>query len=246
MEEPTSLVDVLTGDRFAVGTILQSASVNMAEALGYTPLDFLFVDRQHGSPVYEELEHIVRATDLNDLPVLVRTPADAPETITSVLDLGARGIMLPQIDHPDQVRAAHRRVRYSDGRSLGTSSRATGFGQMDREAYIRYVNEELALVPMVETPGALERVDDLAALEQTTALVVGPGDLSFSLGTSPGTDEFEDALDAVYRAGERNDCPVGIFVGSEVELDRAAERAAFAVFSSDVDVAVSHFEDVLG
>jgi 4-hydroxy-2-oxoheptanedioate aldolase len=245
MQELASLVSVLTDDRTAVGTRLQSVSLNMAEALGYTPLDFLLVDRQHGSPGEERLENIVRATDINDLPVVVRVPVDAMEMITYLLDFGVRGIMLPQVEHPDEVREASTHVRYRKGRSLATTTRTTGFGAMDREKYIHYVNEELALLPMVETESAFERVNKIAGLDETTAVVVGPADLSSSLGTNPNTDEFEAALDHIFTAGETNGCPVGIFVGNREELDRVSDRAAFAIFSSDVAVATSYFEDTL-
>ena len=53
MQPRTSFVSQLDSSDALVGSVLQSASPTVAEALGYTPLDFLFVDRQHGEPMLE-------------------------------------------------------------------------------------------------------------------------------------------------------------------------------------------------
>lgn len=88
MEPRSAFAATITDDRTAVGTTLKSASPDAAEALGYTPLDFLFVDRQHGTPVVETLADIVRAADLTDLSVIVRVPREDTSAVTILLDLG--------------------------------------------------------------------------------------------------------------------------------------------------------------
>jgi 2-keto-3-deoxy-L-rhamnonate aldolase RhmA len=245
MVERQSLATELTTGETSVGTMLKSMSVNVAEALGYTPLDFLFVDRQHGSPVLTRLEEIVRATDLNDLPVVVRVPREDPSMVTYLLDCGVRGIMVPQVEDPDTVREMSTHVRYRDGRSIASTSRASGFGAKDFEAYVEYVNDDLALLPMIETRAGLESVDAIAALDETTAIVVGPGDLAFSLDTDIGSDHHRAAIDSVFEAAGAHDCAVGIFVSSQAELREFEDVASFVIYGKDVEFVTDHISAVL-
>lgn len=246
MEPRSSLADVLTGDGTAVGTYVQSVSKTVVEALGYTPLDFLFVDHQHGPPVDETLADLVRAADLRDLPMVVRVPRDDASAVTRMLDSGVRGIMLPQVEDAATVAEMSSHVRYRDGRSLGSSTRAARFGNVPKAEYADYVNEELALLPMVETAAGVEAAGDVAAAEGTTALAVGPGDLAWSLDVPFGSDAHRAAVDRTFDAAAEHDCPVGIFVGTEENLRRYAGRAAFVVYRTDVSILTSHYEDALG
>lgn len=229
----------------SVGTTLKSVAPNVAEALGHTPLDFLFVDRQHGSPVSEGLEHVVRAADVGGIPVLVRVPRDDLSMVTYTLDIGAAGVMLPQVEDLEFVRDAVRDVRYSAGRSIATTARAADFGARDREEYIEYVDEDVAFVPQIESVAGVEIADELTAMDAVDTVALGPGDLSRSLGVEPGSEAVDDAVEEVFEAAEANDCGVGTFGGDD-ELERYGGRASFFVYGSDVSLLMSTFDERLG
>lgn len=245
MTSPTSFVETLESDTFSIGTILKSMSVNMAEALSYTDISFLFVDRQHGSPVFTRLENIVRAADLNDVPVAVRVPRDDVSMITYVLDLGVRGIVLPQVESPAYVEEVSSHVWYDHGRSLGTTTRAARFGDFERSEYIDYVNEHLALIPMIETAAGLENADALAAMDEVTALLVGPGDLAHSLGTGFWSDAHLEAIGRVFDAAAANGIPAGIFVSTEQEIADVEDRTSFIIYSKDIEIVTGHLDEVV-
>ncbi|WP_231188174.1 aldolase/citrate lyase family protein [Haladaptatus sp. DYF46] len=246
MQPRSSLANRLLEEELAVGTVLSSVSPNVAEALGYTSLDFLFVDRQHGSPTTEGLETLVRSADLSDTPVIVRIPRNGTDMITYLFDFGVRGVMLPQVESAATVREASTHVRYEDGRSLGSTTRAAKFGNVPKGEYAEYVNDELALLPMIETVAGLEALDEIARLDAITAIAIGPGDLAWSLDVPFGSEAHQDAIDHVFDVAAENDCAVGIFVGSAEDIERYRDRAAFVVYGSDVGIVTSHFESVLG
>lgn len=246
MEPPTSLAAQITSDESIVGTNLKSVSPVMAEALSYTSLDFLFIDRQHGTPVMETLENIVRAADIQDVPVVVRTPKDDLSLITFLLDMGVRGIMPPMVEDPEFVREVSSHMRYKDGRSQGSYTRAARWGNVPRDRYGEYVNEDLALLPMIETAAGLDAVDELSGMEEVTSLTIGPGDLAHSVGVPRGSDEHYDVIDDIFERAEVNDCPVGLFTPSPEDVERYADRASFRIFGSDVTLASRTLEDVLG
>lgn len=245
MALPRSLVKEIEADKLTVGTMLKSMSVNMAEALSYTDIDFIFVDRQHGSPVLEELEHITRAAELNDMPVVVRVPRDDMSMITYLLDVGARGIILPQVESVNTIEEASSHIRYADGRSLGTTTRAAHFGAIEKGDYIDYVDNSLAFCPMIETERGLENVEKIAASPKTTAIVIGPGDLSFSLDTEYGSTRFREAVDDIFDVAAQHGCPVGMFIMNEDELDLYADRASFAIYGQDVSIVTEHVTRVV-
>lgn len=245
MTTPTSFVRMLESDTFSIGAMLKSMSVNMAEALSYTDISFIFVDRQHGSPVYTQLENIIRAADLNDVPVAVRVPRDDMSMITYILDLGARGIILPQVESPEYVREASSHVWYHHGRSLGTTTRAARFGDIERSAYIDYVNEHVALIPMIETTAGLENAEMLAAMEEVTALLVGPGDLAHSLDTDFWSDSHLDSISRVFDASAASEIPAGIFVSSEQQIADVKEDTSFIIYRKDVGIVTDHMDEVV-
>lgn len=240
-----SVTELFERDDPAIGTVLKSFSPNVAEALGHTPVDFLFLDRQHGSPVYDGLDHIVRAADLNDLPVIVRIPTGDTSMITYCLDAGVAGIMMPQIEDAETVVEASRHVRFDEGRSISTTSRAAEYGARSREEYIEYVNEDVALLPQLESEAGVQQAGEVAQLEETTALAIGPGDLSKSLGASPGDDVVRSAIGDVFDAADRHDTDAGIFVGDPAGIDQYRDDAAFIIYNSDVGLLMNHFDDVL-
>lgn len=245
MTDRQSLVTELTAEGASIGTILKSMSPNVAEALAYTDLDFLFVDRQHGSPVTERLESIVRAADLGGLPVVTRVPRDDHSMTTYLLDLGVRGICIPQVESPETVREASSHVRYADGRSLGTTTRAARFGAVPREEYIDYVDTELALLPMIETAAGVENADRITSMPEVTGLLVGPGDLAYSIGATFGDEHHRRTIDDLFETAAENDCPVGIFVSSVEELERYRSRASLLVYGKDLEMVTSHVSEVL-
>lgn len=240
-----SVIDAFESDDPAIGTTLKSVAPNVAEALGNTPLDFLFIDRQHGSPVHEDLEHIVRAADVNDLPVIVRVPKDDTSMITYLLDIGVAGIMLPQIEDQETVVEAGTHTRYRDGRSISTLSRAADFGAKSREEYIEYVNQDIALLPQLETETGVDAAAEIAQLEETTTLAIGPGDLAKSLGASPGDGVVQAAIDDVFAAANRHGCGAGIFVADPEGIERYEDDAEFIIYNSDVGLLMNHFDELL-
>lgn len=246
MQPRTPFTEVMSAETPAKGTVLKSVSPNVTEALGYTPLDFLFIDRQHGSPVTETLEYLVRVADLAELPMIVRVPRDDMSLITAFLDFGVSGIVIPQVEDPDTVREASSHVRYEHGRSLGSFTRAARFGQVPKPEYAEHVNEDLALLPMIETQAGMDAVDEIAALAETTAIAIGPGDLAWDLDVEFGSEPHQEAITSIFDAAGDHDCPVGIFVPSEEEIERNADRAAFLIYSSDVTILMDAYSEVLG
>lgn len=218
----------------SVGTFLKSGSPLIAEACGTTPLEFLVLDCQHANYDFDDLEHVLRAAELADLPVLVRPPVAHSEQLVNILDAGAHGLVLPQIETAEDVRTVVDAVTYRGSRSFAMSTRAGEFGSRDRSSYVDFVNDSLLVVPMVESATGLENVDDIVAVEGVDAVMVGPADLSQDCGFERGSTEFDDATEDVRAAAGAAGIGFGIYVGDPDDVSAETARSSFVVCGSEV------------
>jgi len=240
-----SFVEMIGEGSMSTGMVFLSGSPNLAEAVCQTPLDFLMLDCQHGTPNLETLENIIRAVELHDMPVIVRVPRDDTSLVTNLLDMGAQGIMLPQVEGPAVIREVLSHVRYEDGRSFASLTRAGDFGECTQEEYVEHVNSELAIVPQIESREGVRNVDRIAEEPGVSAVAVGPADLSLNMDVSNDSEEFAEAVDTVFEAGRAHGRGIGTFVGSPTGLREYTNRTTFTVYGSDIRLLPAHLDSAL-
>lgn len=176
------------------------AVVEVAAELG---LDWICIDLEHG---YLSLQHVANhltAARGSDMSILVRPPTHDLEPTKRVIDLGAHGIILPLVETADEVRAAQQNIWYPPKGRRGIGGERNVTWGLALEKYVRSANDELLLIPMIETKLAGENIDEILAVEGTEAIFLGPGDMSASYGyvgewEGPGVAELN--LDILARA----------------------------------------------
>lgn len=241
----SSLTDTLTTTPASVGTFFMSCAPRLAEAMGETSVSFLLADQQHGPMSHDTLENVLRAADLNELPVLVRLPRTSADAVNTVLDAGAAGVVVPQLERTETLRRIRDEARYDADRSFALSTRAARFGNVDPESYTESVHEDIAIVPQIETEAGVASVEEIASFDDVTALMIGPSDLSVSLGVSKESEEFAAAIDRIVDAAHEGGCGVGIWVDSPAEIAAYEDRMTFLVYSSDIGMIQSHLSEIL-
>lgn len=146
-------------------------------------------------------------------PTLVRIPAREEMWVKKALDTGCDGIIVPQVRSADEARRIVEWGLYPPAghRSVGVS-RAHGYGMTFGE-YVGSANEELTIVLQIEDAEAVENIEAILSVEGIDALLVGPFDLSGSLGVLGRTDHPRvlEAVETVRRACETAGMPLGIF-----------------------------------
>ncbi|MEO5884327.1 MAG: aldolase/citrate lyase family protein, partial [Candidatus Limnocylindrales bacterium] len=158
---------------------------------------------------------------------LVRVPSAERLRVGRALDLGAAGIMLPQLQSIDQVREAVAYLRYPPigQRGVALRTRGAGMGALGHADVADVVNERIVGIVQIESPGAVKDADAIAALDEVDVLFVGPADLSHGLG-APGQFEapaYEAALRSVVEACERHGKAAGILIYDAAALPRHLE-----------------------
>jgi len=184
--------------RPVIGTWCEIPDPFVAEMLGRAGFDFVAVDWQHGLHDFRDLLAVVHAVSSAAAVPIVRVPANEEWAIGKALDAGAYGVIVPLVGSSAEAARAARACRYPPRgiRSYGPirASRAISSDPAT-------VNDEVLCIPMIETSGGVDAIEEIAATEGVDALIVGPYDLSLSLQLPLGSDDVQPAVDRVLAAG---------------------------------------------
>lgn len=202
--------------------------------------DYLMIDAEHHPWSLETLAEVCRTSRAKDITPIVRLPDALPDWISRCLDLGAEGVVLPRVENPDTVALAVERMKYppQGRRGLSTGGGHSDYlGTADPAGFIAHMNENTMLVIQIETAAAVERADEILAAGGVDAVMVGPMDLTLSLGVVGQIHHarMDEAMTAILRACERAGVASG-FHTTDVEFLRKWRRAGarFLTFGSDL------------
>lgn len=199
-----------------IGVFSDLASPLAVELCGQAGFDWAVLDLEHGAATEADLLAMLYAAGTTPMAPLVRPQSAERLRIGRALDLGAAGIVLPQLQSLDEVRSALRYLRYPPvgQRGVALRTRGAGMGTIGHGDVARVVNERVVGIVQIESAGLIADADAIAALEEVDVLFVGPADLSHSLGI-PGRFEesaYQDALRSVVAACQARGKAAGILI----------------------------------
>lgn len=184
-------------------------------------MDFLWIDLEHNPITMETMtKHIIAGRATNTMSI-VRIPSDEPAWIKRALDSGAEGIILPQAKSYEEVADYVSLCRYPPVGTRGFGPRRpTDYGRFRGQEYLDTANEKLFVVAQIESAGAMEDLDKIVAIEELDSLVLGPADLSGSLGHMMQTDHpvVEGAINEVISKGRANGKYIGMGLGADADF----------------------------
>jgi 4-hydroxy-2-oxoheptanedioate aldolase len=231
----TTLRELWAGGGRALGAWLAVPSVVSAEATARTGFDYVCADLQHGALDYHVAVGLFQAVLVGGSRPITRVPWNEPGVIGKVLDAGAEGIVVPMVNSAEEAAAAVQAGRYppSGARSWGPTVAALRNAGGAAEA-----NATVAIIPMIETVTALQRLDEILAVPGVDAIYVGPADLSLSLGLPPGNNdgaaEFDDALAVIAAGCRRHGVVAGIHASGALATRRLEQGFAMVTVAADL------------
>lgn len=200
---------VLAGGWLSLGS---SIAAEIAAGAGF---DWLLFDLEHGTSEFSDLLHQLQAIHAYPVAGIVRIPSIEASVFKRVLDLGAHGLMIPNVS---SVEDAQRCVSFARIPPLGTrgaaqTTRASGYG-VHYDQYLREANDSIILTAQIESRAGVAAADAIAAVDGIDALFVGPTDLGVDLGAASDelTAEFRDAVVSVATAARRHGKSAGVLV----------------------------------
>ena len=212
------------GDKL-LGTMVTLGSPAAAEILTNVGFDWLFVDGEHGPLDTGDLLGILQAAD-HQTPCIVRVPAGDEVAIKKVLDLGAGGVIVPQVNTPEQTADVVRWSRYAPLGTRGVGlARAHGYGLRFQE-YMQTANEQVAVIVQAEHALAAENIEKIVKVEGIDAVLLGPYDLSASLGHTGQLDHpaVVQAIDHITKTCQAAKIPLGYFGVTAASVKPMMER----------------------
>lgn len=198
-----------------LGCWLNLGSSLTAEIIGLAGFDWLLIDLEHGSGTEKDLLYQLQAIEHTEAVPFVRIENSERQRIHRVLDMGAEGVMCPRIRDLSEAELVAKGLRYPPRgiRGVAKMVRATGFGQ-NFGNYISDEQKEIVGIVQIETLGAIDQLDEIAALEGIDVLFIGPSDLSMAMDIFGQFDHprFVDAIERTIRAAQLSGKAVGILL----------------------------------
>ena len=220
----------------AVNGWLAIPSSFSAEVMAHQGFDTLTVDMQHGVVDYQVAVTMLQAISTTPVVPLARVPWNEPAYLMKILDAGVYGVICPMINTAAEAEALVRACKYPPRgyRSFGPV-RASLYAGAD---YVEHADEDLVVMPMIETAEALKNLDEILRVPGVDAVYVGPSDLSMALGVKPRMDHTEppvlDAQRRILEACKRHGVVAGIHnITAAYAAKMIAEGFQFVTLASD-------------
>jgi 2-keto-3-deoxy-L-rhamnonate aldolase RhmA len=235
-----SMRERLAGGETLVGTFLALGSPLAAEACGRAGLDWVLIDLEHGAEC-DPLPSLLGAHAAG-AHALVRVPVSDRIHAGRALDLGAEGVMFPQVvslEHAQECAAALRHLP-AGLRGVAGHHRGAGFGTVPDA--VAAADERTVGIVQIETAEALQAVPEIARLDAVDVVFLGPTDLSFSLGIPRQLDhpDFRAAVERVVGAANDAGKTAGIMVSAPDEIAAAAgDGFRFIAVGSEIGLLVA-------
>lgn len=234
------------------GTFFELGGRGAMEALCHARLDYVIIDTEHGCFSEETVADLIVAAENGGLLPYARIGDIRRPNVLRMLDIGARGLIVPNIRSVDQVRELIDYAKFPPlGRRGYCPNRCSGWGTDawagDAAAYMAECNQRCKLIPQCETQEALEHIEEIAALTGVDGIFVGPCDLSIDLGIPLQFDNplllsaIERILNACHDAGKE----AYIFAGNMHDARRWAACGFDSVtYSLDASVFIQAFRSL--
>ncbi|MES2507820.1 MAG: aldolase/citrate lyase family protein [Verrucomicrobiota bacterium] len=239
------LASALRGGRPVFGKLIVSPSPRWPGTVKDCGLDFVFIDTEHIALDHEPLSWMCQTYAALGLPPLVRIPSPDPHLATRVLDGGAAGIIAPYVESAAQVQALRGAVKLRPlkGQKLADLLEG-GACEAGLQTYMEEGARNRLLIVNIESVPAIAAQEEILAVPGLDAVLIGPHDLSCSLGVPEQYDDpvFLSACETIFRKARAAGIGAGIhFWGSAEQHARFLFLGAnMLIHSADISLFQKH------
>lgn len=240
MQAPSNPFKIaLGGTRPLIGVWSMLNSSTAVEALSGSGFDWILLDGEHSPMELQDAVNHMRVLAGGSTMPIVRLPSHDPILLKRFLDAGATTIMLPQVQSAAEAKAAVNAMLYppQGARGIAVMHRASRYGRVAN--YLQGAKDGLCLIAQLETPTALDRLEEIGSVPGVDALFFGPGDLSATLGVigQPDHSRVQEAIANGFERAQRLGVPAGVLAPNSTAAQRYLEMG-FAFVSVAADLAM--------
>ncbi|MDQ1279777.1 MAG: 2-dehydro-3-deoxyglucarate aldolase [Thermoproteota archaeon] len=184
------------------------------EIIGYAGFDFVYIDTEHSIISLESLSNMIVSSEFSGMSTLIRVSDNEPTLVRKALEVGADGVIIPHVNTREDAKRAVSNTRLPpEGiRGFGGLVRSNNFNtpSLSMDEYTRRSNEGVIVVAQIEEQEAVQNIGEILDVEGVDAILLGPSDLSLSLGI-PGefqNPRFVRTIDEVLGVAKKKNIPV--------------------------------------
>ena len=218
----STLKEHLMGERPLLGTMITAFdSPELLRLAAGAGLDWIFIDTESVCPSPDRLSAMLGYAQFTGLPAVVRIPELSKAETGRILDLGAAGLICPDVRSAAEAEELVRLSKYAPEGQRGVAldrphTRYQAGGAAEKLRYMAEANRRLVLICQIESREGLARVEEIAAVPGVDGLLIGPNDLTQAMGIFGQTDhpDFLEAVRRICRAARSRGKAVGMSCGS--------------------------------
>ncbi|NQU96964.1 MAG: aldolase [Chloroflexi bacterium] len=187
-----------------IGPFVIIPSVTLVDTLGHAGMDFCILDTEHGPLDMNTVSELVIAADGTGVAPIVRVGENDERLILRVLDVGAAGVQVPQINVKADAEKVIRAAKYTPlgERGMSIFTRAGDYFKHGPEGHTDRQNDETVVIVHIEGQRGLDNLDEIMTVEGIDVLFLGPYDISQSLGV-PGDVLNPKVATAIQQASDK-------------------------------------------
>lgn len=186
-----SLRKKIRNNELTIGSWITIGHPNIAEILANAGFDWLVIDIEHNPIDMSMVQTLITTIQSKGVAALVRVNKNEEVVIKQVLDAGADGVIVPMVCNGCEARRAVDFAKYPPIGKRGVGlARAQQYG-VNFEEYKKWVAEDLVVIAQIEHIEAINHLEEIIHTEGIDGTIIGPYDLSGSLGKPGAFDEPE-------------------------------------------------------
>lgn len=237
-----------------IGTLTHMKSMTAVEAIGAAGMDYVMIDMEHSPVTIDEASRLITAADAAGIDAVARSGSAGRTDVLKLLDVGAKGVIVPGIESKEQVEELVRYAKFAPQGARGYCMTRDGkWGFSDEYAgglgeYMKRANEGTMLIPQCETTGCLEQIEEITAMDGVDGVLIGPYDLSLGMGLGGSFDspEFNEAVCRIKTACNKNNKVCITFTGDPDQISEKIEQGYDSVlFGLDVLALIGYYKNVV-
>jgi 2-dehydro-3-deoxyglucarate aldolase/4-hydroxy-2-oxoheptanedioate aldolase len=223
MHLKTRVKDKIDRKEMVIGTHVSFTNSCFTELLGDVGFDFIWIDAEHGAMDKQDIQLHLIAARASGSASFVRVPWNDPVIVKTVLDMGPDGIVFPMICSAEEAEQAVAACRYPPKGIRGLGTRRTNrYGMGDKKEYFAEVEDRTWKIMQIEHIDGVKDLDRILEVDGVDTIVVGPNDLSGSVGLLGQTKHPEviALLDEIGDKARKHGTPLGVSMGYDPEVVR--------------------------
>lgn len=215
-----------------LGTWVSLTDPGLTRMFAQLGFDFLLIDLEHSAIDREMVQNMLLMFNGTPTCPIVRVPWHEPHWTKWILDAGAEGILFPNVTSAEQARGLAAQCKYPPEGVRGFFPKAASNFLLDLPEYMQDINERILVWMQIEHIEGVRNMEEILAVPGLDAVLVGPADLSFSLGVGNQYNhpDFDAALAQIFAKAKAAGIPVAyhMYDVSEEALAKGKEARIFS------------------